>query len=60
MLKAAPLPEDIKKLGVEGVTRIWRDAKLSGWDEEGKDPGNTRRAQCWKQRRAGISPDGTG
>ena len=30
MLKKAPLPEDIKKLGVEGVNKIWRDAKLRG------------------------------
>ena len=30
ILKAAPLPEDIVKLGVEGVNRIWRDAKLRG------------------------------
>ena len=30
VLKEAPLPEDIKKLGVEGVNRIWRDAKLRG------------------------------
>ncbi len=30
MLKEAPLPEDIRKLGVEGVNRIWRDAKLRG------------------------------
>ena len=30
MLKEAPLPEDITKLGVEGVNRIWRDAKLRG------------------------------
>ena len=30
ILKAAPLPEDIIKLGVEGVNRIWRDAKLRG------------------------------
>ena len=28
VLQAAPLPEDIRKLGVEGVNRIWRDAKL--------------------------------
>ena len=28
ILKKAPLPEDIVKLGVEGVNRIWRDAKL--------------------------------
>ncbi len=28
VLKVAPLPEDIVKLGVEGVNRIWRDAKL--------------------------------
>lgn len=28
ILKQAPLPEDILTLGVEGVNRIWRDAKL--------------------------------
>ena len=28
ILKVAPLPEDIKALGVEGVNRIWREAKL--------------------------------
>ena len=30
VLKAAPLPEDIVELGVEGVNQIWRDAKLRG------------------------------
>ena len=30
VLKEAPLPEDIQKLGVEGVNKIWRDAKLRG------------------------------
>ena len=30
VLKAAPLPEDIVKLGAEGVDRLWRDAKLRG------------------------------
>jgi transposase len=30
ILKQAPLPEDIVKLGVEGVNRIWRDAKMRG------------------------------
>lgn len=30
ILKAAPLPEDIGKLGAEGVNQIWRDAKLRG------------------------------
>ena len=30
VLKVAPLPEDIVKLGVNGVNRIWRDAKLRG------------------------------
>ena len=30
VLKKAPLPEDIHKLGVEGVNRIWREAKLRG------------------------------
>jgi transposase len=28
ILKHAPLPEDIKTLGVEGVNQIWRDAKV--------------------------------
>ncbi|MCI9532230.1 MAG: IS110 family transposase, partial [Lachnospiraceae bacterium] len=30
VLKEALLPEDIQKLGVEGVNKIWRDAKLRG------------------------------
>ena len=30
ILKAAPLPEDIIRLGVEGINQIWRDAKLRG------------------------------
>ncbi len=30
MLQVAPLPENIQKLGVDGVNRIWRDAKLRG------------------------------
>lgn len=30
VLKQAPLPSDIKVLGVEGVNKIWRDAKLRG------------------------------
>lgn len=30
VLKVAPLPEDIVKLGVDGVNQIWRDAKLRG------------------------------
>ena len=30
ILKVAPLPEDIRRLGVEGVNLIWRDAKLRG------------------------------
>lgn len=28
ILKVAPLPKDIVKLGVDGVNQIWRDAKL--------------------------------
>ena len=28
ILKAAPLPEDIIELGIDGINRIWRDAKL--------------------------------
>lgn len=30
ILKSAPLPEDILKLGAAGVDRIWREAKLRG------------------------------
>jgi len=30
VLKVDPLPEDIRELGVEGVNRIWKDAKLRG------------------------------
>lgn len=30
ILKEAPLPEDIIRLGEEGINRIWRDAKLRG------------------------------
>lgn len=30
ILRVAPLPEDIVKLGADGVNRIWRDAKLRG------------------------------
>ena len=30
ILKQAPLPKDIAELGVDGVNKIWRDAKLRG------------------------------
>ncbi len=30
VIKKAPLPADIKALGVDGVNKIWRDAKLKG------------------------------
>ena len=30
VLKEAPLPEDIMKLGAEGVNQLWRRAKLRG------------------------------
>ena len=30
ILKVAPLPQDIVKLGAEGINKIWRDAKLKG------------------------------
>ena len=30
VLEAAPLPADIVKLGIDGVNRIWREAKLRG------------------------------
>ena len=30
ILKEAPLPEDIRMLGVNGVNQIWRNAKLRG------------------------------
>ena len=28
ILKQAPLPEDILTLGVDGINKIWRDAKV--------------------------------
>lgn len=30
VLKQAPLPKDIVELGVDGVNKVWRDAKLRG------------------------------
>ena len=30
VLKEAPLPEDIMKLGAEGVNQLWKRAKLRG------------------------------
>ena len=30
ILRVAPLPEDIIKLGMDGVNKIWREAKLRG------------------------------
>lgn len=30
MLKQAPTPEEIVRLGVEGIIKIWKDAKLRG------------------------------
>lgn len=30
VIKKAPLPCDIKELGVDGVNKVWRDAKLRG------------------------------
>ena len=30
VLEAAPLPEDVIRLGVDGVNRLWREAKLRG------------------------------
>ena len=30
IIKQVPLPCDIKELGVEGVNKIWRDARLKG------------------------------
>lgn len=30
VIKVAPMPENIVKLGVEGILQIWRDAKLRG------------------------------
>jgi transposase len=30
VLKKAPFPEDIKKLGTDGIKQIWHDAKLRG------------------------------
>lgn len=44
VLKGAQPPEGIKKFGVEGVNRIWRNTKLRGWNEESKDFGISRGA----------------
>ena len=30
VLKEAPLPQDIVELGIDGINKIWRDAKLRG------------------------------
>ncbi len=30
IIKEAPLPTNLVKLGVDGVNKIWRDAKLRG------------------------------
>ena len=30
VIKQAPMPCDIRELGVEGVNKIWRDARLKG------------------------------
>ncbi len=49
VIKQAPLPCDIKGLGVDGVNKIWRDARLKGAGlKEGNDPGNSSGAQHWK------------
>ena len=46
MIKQAPLPCDIKELGVDGVNKIWERCKAERcWDKEGKDPGNSSGAQ---------------
>lgn len=34
VLKKAPFPEDIVKLGADGIIKIWRDAKLRGAGEK--------------------------
>ena len=38
VLKQAPTPEEIVKLGVEGIIKIWKDAKLRGNFSRGHDP----------------------
>lgn len=30
VIKKAPLPCDMKELGIDGVNQVWRDAKLKG------------------------------
>lgn len=38
ILKAAPLPEDILTLGIDGVNQIWRRCEVkSSWKGEGED-----------------------
>ena len=33
VLKVAPMPEDIMKLGVEGIIQIWKNAHLNGFNK---------------------------
>ena len=49
ILKAAPMPEDIIRLGVSGVNQIWRDAKLRG---------STGDQRSWREDGIGISRRG--
>ena len=36
VLKVAPMPEDILKLGVEGIIQIWKDARLNGFNKKSR------------------------
>ena len=47
LLKEAPLPEDILKIGAGGINQIWRDAKVrAAGIKEGTDPDRSRTEQC--------------
>ncbi len=49
VIKQATAACDIRELGVEGVNKIWRDARLKGAGiKRANDHGNSSGAQHWK------------
>ena len=50
VIKKAPLPCDIKELGVDGVNQVWRDVKLKGAGLKRQGPGISCGAQHRKYR----------
>lgn len=57
VLETAPLPQDVVKLGADGINHLWREKKLCGWDKEGADPGRSRTEQHRTRRRC-MCPHG--